>query len=174
MWVTQTYLGTVEPDAKLFVYYFFIDYIDEQREFTEMVQQELEKMGEVFGGEVSLLMPNPRYAGRIESEVRENRPLWEYIHSKLPGLFISKEPISKLSGTIENCYLVPFEGKNKQAVRKAAQTIRELANETISWDFAHQNNGIERQSFGSRLNDAVELKPGIFGFRIDLRKLFHK
>ena len=23
MWVTQTYLGTVEPDARVFVYYFF-------------------------------------------------------------------------------------------------------------------------------------------------------
>jgi hypothetical protein len=23
MWVTQTYLGTVEPDAKMFVYYLF-------------------------------------------------------------------------------------------------------------------------------------------------------
>lgn len=172
MWVTQTYLGTVEPDAKLFVYYFFMDYIDEQKRFTEMVQQELEKMGEVFGGNVSLLMPNPRYANRIESEVRENRALWESIYDKIPGLFISKEPLSKLTSTSDSCFFVSFEGQSRRDVLTAAKTIRKLADETISWDFAHQNSGIKRQSFGSRLDDALELKPGIFGFRIDLRRLF--
>jgi hypothetical protein len=172
MWVTQTYLGTVEPDAKLFVYYFFMDYIEEQKQFTEMVQRELERMGDIFGGNVSLLMPNPRYAGRIEAEVRENRALWESIYSKMPGLFISKEPLSKLTSMSDRYYFVPFEGQSRQDVLKAAQIIRKLADETMSWDFARQNTGIRQPCFGDRLNEAIELKPGIFGFRIDLRKLF--
>ncbi|MDD5273678.1 MAG: hypothetical protein PHU14_13275 [Methylovulum sp.] len=172
MWITQTYLGAVEPDAKLFVYYFFTNYIEEENEFTKMVQQELENMGEVFGGDVSLLMPNPRYAGRIEAEVRENRPLWKSIHDKTPGLFISKEPLSRLNRESDGCFFVSFKGTSREDVLKAAQTIRKLASEQISWDFATLNKNIKSQSFGERFCDAIELKPGIFGIRIDLRTLF--
>jgi len=68
MWVTQSYLATVEPDVRVFVYYLFEEY-NEQKEFTENVQLHLERMGEVHGGNVSFLMPNPRYADRIESEM---------------------------------------------------------------------------------------------------------
>lgn len=35
-----------------------------------------EILGEAFGDKVSLLMPNPRYAGSIEAQVRENTALW--------------------------------------------------------------------------------------------------
>ncbi len=76
MWVTQTYLGTVEPDVKVFIYYLFEDYNPDQTDFTNAVQFELEKMGAVFESNVSLLMPNPRYAARIEAEVRSIEKLW--------------------------------------------------------------------------------------------------
>ena len=97
MCVTQTYLGTVEPDAKVFVYYFFEDYDPEQKRFTDRVQRELERLGELFGDQVSLLMPNPRYAGRIEAEVRENMALWTSLRGKFPGLFVSTLPLSKIA-----------------------------------------------------------------------------
>jgi hypothetical protein len=41
MWVTQTYLGVVEPDAQLYVYYLFENYKREQKAFTDRIQQEL-------------------------------------------------------------------------------------------------------------------------------------
>jgi hypothetical protein len=71
MWVTQTYLGDVERDAKLFVYYCYENYNTEQRELTEAIQEHLETIGEVYGDKVSLMIPNTRYANRIEAEVRE-------------------------------------------------------------------------------------------------------
>lgn len=108
MWVTQSYLGNVEPDADVFVYYLYESYVDEQKKFTDRLQRELENLGDVFGGRVSLQMPNPRYAGRIEAEVRENRELWEAVHSKLPGLLISTVPLSKIEGYDDTCYFVPF------------------------------------------------------------------
>jgi hypothetical protein len=76
MWITQTYLGTVEPDASVFIYYMYADYLDEHVEFTKEVQRLLEKFGEAYGNSVSLLMPNPNYANKIEFEVREIRPVW--------------------------------------------------------------------------------------------------
>ena len=54
MWVTQTYLHPAEPNAKVFIYYFFEDYNDSQVELTRRVQHELERMGEIHGGNVSL------------------------------------------------------------------------------------------------------------------------
>lgn len=38
MWVTQSYLATVEPGAKVFIY-FFEDYNNDQKRFTDQVQR---------------------------------------------------------------------------------------------------------------------------------------
>lgn len=170
MWVTQTYLGHVEPDANLFVYYFFENYSCEQKTFTKQVQQELEKLGEVFGDKVSLLMPNPRYAGKIEAEVRRIRYLWESLRGNLPGLFVSRKPLKSLQPTDDGCIYVPFETRDPANAAIVIQRVRCMANETISWDFTHRLPP-ERPSFGERFGEAIELKPGIFGFRIDLKKL---
>jgi len=170
MWVTQTYLGCVEPDAKLFVYYFYEDYVREQKSFTDRVQQELEQLGEAFGDKVSLLMPNPRYAGRIEAEVREFRELWESLHGNLPGLFVSRKPLANLKPSDDGCVYIPFETKNPEEAAAVIQRVRGVANETMSWDFAQQPRP-KQKSFGERLGEAIELKPGVFGFRIDLKKL---
>lgn len=65
MWGTQSYLATVEPEAKVFTYYLFEDYNNDQKRFTDQVQRELERMGEIHDSNVSLLMPNPKYADSI-------------------------------------------------------------------------------------------------------------
>jgi hypothetical protein len=171
MWVTQTYLGTVEPDAKLFIYYFFEDYRSEQTNFTESVQAELEKLGELFGDKVSLLMPNPRYAGHIEAEVRENRPLWESLKGELPGLFLSRVPLVRIDREADTCVYIPFPTRDSASVAKIIHRIRRIAGDTLSWDFANQQPP-KRVSFAGRLRNAVEIKPGIWGFSIDLKALF--
>ena len=171
MWVTQTYLGTVEPDAKVFVYYCFEDYSRGQKEFTKRVQRELEHLGEVFGDKVSLLMPNPRYAGRIESEVRENEALWTSLSGgKLPGLLLSKVPLVKLDNERDECFFIPFETHDPKGVANVIQEVRRLAGDTLNWEFANRPPQVQRKGLGERFFDALELKPGIWGFKIDLRK----
>jgi hypothetical protein len=97
MWVTQTYLGTPDPEADVFVYYLYLNYVDEQKIFTDKLQRELETLGDVFGGKVSLQMPSSRYAGKVEAEVRENKALWEAVYSELPGLLVSTVPLAEIS-----------------------------------------------------------------------------
>ena len=173
MWVTQTYLGIVEPEAKVFVYYLYEDYVDDQKRFTEHLQRELERLGDVFGGQVSLLIPNPRYKGRIEAEVREIRPLWEALHDRLPGLLLSTKPLSQIKGYEEWCFFIPFAGRNRAAVAEAVQKIKGLADEAITWNY--QDNAKSREpSFVERIGEAIEIKPGIAGFKIDLRRLFRQ
>lgn len=172
MWVTQTYLGTVEPDAKVFVYYFYEDYNSEQTAFTQEVQRELENLGEVFGDQVSLLMPNPRYAGQIEAEMRDQGKLWA-LRGELPGLFLSRKPLANLKPDDDGCIYIPFETKDAKGVAEVIQRIRGLAYDTLSSDFANRSEP-ETESLAKRFGDALELKPGIWGFRIDLRKLFQR
>jgi hypothetical protein len=172
MWVTQTYLGTVEPDAKVFVYYFLEDYNSEQKAFTQKVQRELENLGEISGDQVSLLMPNPRYAGRIETEMRNQGNLWS-LQGKLPGLFLSRKPLADLEPDGDGCVYIPFETQGAKGVAEVIQRIRGLAYDTLSSYFANQSEP-KTVSLAKRFGDALELKPGIWGFKIDLRKLFQR
>ncbi len=171
MWVTQTYLGAIEPDAKLFVYYFFEDYNSDQKAFTQREQRELENLGEVFSDKVSLLMPNPRYAGQIESEMRKHDWVRSSLSGKLPGLFLSRKPIATLKPDDDGCIYIPFEKRNAKGVAEVIQRVRGIANDTLNWEFANQPQPAPK-SFGGRLVDALEIKPGIWGFKLDLRKLF--
>lgn len=173
MWVTQTYLGTVEPNAKLFVYYFFEEYNPDQKKFTESVQKELENLGEAFGDKVSLLLPNPRYAGQIEAEMRQYDWIWFSLNKKLPGLFLSQKPIIALKPDDIGCVYIPFKKQDAKSVAEVIQSVRGIANNTLSWDFATQYQS-ETKSIGGRLFDALEIKPGIWGFKLDLKKFFKK
>lgn len=173
MWITQTYLGTVEPEAKVFVYYLFEDYVEEQRQFTEKVQRALERLGESYGSSVSLLMPNPNYADRIEAEVREIRPVWEHVHGALPGLLISTTPLVKLESRSDECYYIPFDlRRSPSMVAKEISEARKLLDKTLSIKFTNRDK--EVKPVFRRIGEAIELKPGLFGFRIDLKKLFIK
>lgn len=173
MWVTQTYLGNVEPDAKLFVYYFFEDYNPDQKAFTQRVQLELENLGEVFGDKVSLLMPNPRYSRQIEAEMRKYDWVWSSLSGKLPGLFLSRKPIVTLEPDDDGCVYIPFEKQDAKGVAEVIQRVRGIADNTLNWEFANQYQP-EAKSFGGRLVDALEVKPGVWGFKLDLRKFFQK
>jgi len=172
MWITQTYLGTVEPDANIFVYYLYEDYVNEQKVFTERVQQDLERLGDVYNKDVSLLMPNPKYANKIESEIREIRPLWEHVHEALPGLLISTVPLAQLENSSEECYFVPFDLRSRFMVADTIRKARGLINKELSIKRTHRDN--EVKPLYRRIGEAIELKPGLWGFAIDLKKLFSK
>jgi hypothetical protein len=153
----------------MFVYYFFESYAPAQKNFTEEVQRELEHLGELYGDKVSLLMPNPRYSGRIEAEVRDNPALWGTLRGHLPGLFISRTPLNKINGASDGTY-IPFDGEDPRDVARVIKQVRGIADQVIEWETGHPKptGGLSRLG---DLFDAVEMKPGIWGFRIDLKKL---
>jgi len=170
MWITQTYLGSVEPDADIFAYYLYEDYVSEQKQFTEKVQEDLERLGDTFNSDASLLMPNPKYADKIESEVREIRPLWMHVKGSLPGLLISPVPLVKLDKFTGECYFIPFDVRSRFMVADTIKKARSLISNELSIKRTHRDN--EVKSVYRRMGEAIELKPGLFGFRIDLKKLF--
>lgn len=173
MWITQSYLATVEPDAKVFIYYLFEDYNPEQTQFTQDVQREMEKMGEIHNNNVSLLMPNPNYANKIEGEVRQIRPLWEHINGTLPALLISTTPMAKIDENTKHCVYIPFKDATPEAVVETIQQARTLTEETLLKSFEISNQNIKR-SWKQRLGESIQLKPSLFGIGIDLKEIFRK
>lgn len=174
MWVTQTYLGHPDPDADVFVYYLYLNYVDEQKVFTDKLQRELETLGDVFGGKVSLQMPSPRYAGRVEAEVRENKALWEAVYSDLPGLLVSTVPLAQIRGYNDTCIFVSFKNMTSSTLGLllAVDKVKILADRAIAWKYRPAS--AEERSFLERLGESLELKPGVFGIRVDLRKFFRR
>lgn len=170
MWVTQTYLGDVEPDAKLFIYYFYEDYNSQQRQFTEAVQRNLEELGDVYGENVSLMMPNSRYAGSIEAEVREFPKLWMAVREMLPGLLLSPVPFAALREKPCTCNFIPFKGDDPGRMARVIQNVRGHADRAIEQSL-ERTDLKPSPSLVQRLFEAVEIKPGIWGLRLDLKKL---
>ena len=171
MWITQTYLGHVEPDAKAFIYYLFEDYNREQFAFTELVQRHLEEIGEVFRDDVSLLMPNPRYAARIESEVRDKvTDFWWSFQGKLPGLLFATKPLSQFDGKSGDYYFLPLAGCDAASAATAITDLRPLISDQLSALHARREPE-KKTSWVKALYDASEAKVGFAGFRIDLKKL---
>lgn len=172
MWITQTYLGNCEPEASVFIYYLYENYSAKQKEFTECVQRELEGMGDAYNDKVSLLMPNPEYANRIESEVRKIPAIWNHVKSDLPGLLVTRVPLVRISALTKDCYFFPLSVDEHPA--KTADTIievRKLTDDALFDLPKIQKSGI-LETF-KHLGDCVELKPGVFGFAVDLKKLFY-
>lgn len=171
MWISQSYLGEVEPKADFFVYYFFEDYNPDQKRITHDVLPALEDLGQLFGSRVSLLMPNPRYAITIESELRDKfQDLWWVFQGKLPGLFVSSSPLPLLDPRSDQGHFFTFVGKNPKDV---IAHVRELAEEHLKKrDISKQSTKKARKiSIYHQFIDALEAKPGFAGFRVDLKKL---
>ncbi len=172
MWVTQTYLKSPEPEAKVHVYYLFQNYNHDEKERTQQIQHELERMGHRFGGDVSLLMPSEMSADRIESEVREIRPLWEAVAGQLPGVLVCTRPMSDFRFEDGQHFFVSLSDPVDVAVAAdRLARISEIVGEQL--EYRHrQISSVERAPSGRfrRFFEAVELKPGIAGFRVDLKK----
>jgi hypothetical protein len=170
MWVTQSYLATTEPNAKVFIYYLFEDYNPVQVAFTTEVQQRLERLGESYGDSVSLLMPNPRYAARIEAEVRSIQDFWWTLQGKLPALLISTGPLSEFSPASAEHVLVSFANATPDSAADAVDEVRRIANAQLNYNF--ENKPVqEKVTILRHIFDAIEIKPGLAGIRLDLKKL---
>jgi hypothetical protein len=174
MWITQSYLGNVEPEAKIFVYYLFEDYIPEQTQFTKSVQHYLETLGEYFEDKVSLLMPNPRYTAQIGAEVRGIEDLWWSLKGKLPALLISNKPLSQFNMKDGKYAVIPFESKNPKDSANIINEVKRIINDQLSFEFSNRKIENKTKSIWSILYEAIEAKPGICGFAIDLKKLRRK
>lgn len=166
MWVTQTYLTSPEPDARVHVFYLFEDYVDEQKRFTNRVQAELARLGDAWGKDVALAMPNPHNAEHVEREIRETlgKAYWD-LKPKLPALMIVDTSLNELAEDAE-MEIIPFAGRRAAEIAEVIDAVRTVVNDRLE-----RSTGANSVRLLRRVLDALELKPGISGFSIDLKKL---
>ena len=90
MWISQTYLGSIEENAKVVVYYLFESYNNFQSEFTKALMAHLATLGKRAGEEATIFVPNPDSLEPIENEIRgianDNEEFVKILNQKTPGL----------------------------------------------------------------------------------------
>ena len=171
MWVTQSYLGDPDQDARVHVYYLFENYNSDQVEFSKSIERQLAHIGDQFGPKATILMPNPANAPRIHNEVvRLLEPLWHELQGQLPGLLVSTRKLTEIDLVEGNHQYFSLANCSE---REAAEVVNEA--HRLMWQITqHQQEGnaeLERETAWQRLVDAIEVKPGAFGVSIDIRKL---
>ena len=172
MWITQTYLAPVEPNAKIFIYFMYEDYVALQEQMVREVQEKLEKMGDQFGEHVSLLMPTPNSADRIEAEVREIPDLWRMLKAKLPGLLISRVPMAAKEFSLSEVYYIGLSTGLTLSTDinvNLINRVRKITSDQLDWKL--RELGTKEKQLDPKYSEAIELKIGINGFKIDLKKL---
>lgn len=178
MWITQTYLTSPEPDAKLHVYYLYENYVEENVIITKRIQRSMEGMGHRFGSDVALIMPNRMSADKIESQVRAIKPLWEMVKVRLPGALICTRPMNDIRFEDGEHFFVSFDSNTLLGIEQSAQALTKIS-KLISdqLEYQHREMGSKEPHLGgrgARFWEAVELKPGIAGFKIDLKILLRR
>lgn len=178
MWVTQTYLRSPDADAKVHIYYLFEDYDQTQRDLTAEIQKELASLGHRYGRSVTLYMPEANSVNQIQQELRSLEPLWWSVSGRLPGLLILTRPLEGYDEENPESFFVPLvgdEGAIASAVDLAAiiQRVTNITDEQLSWEFANRKPDLEIKK-NNDLFDSIEMKPGIWGFRVDLKKLLKR
>lgn len=82
-----------------------------------------------------------------------------------PWSYISTRALPELPDDFAGCYFFPFKHQNQGDIDEAVRHIRDLERTITSGDES-------RSAVLAGLGDAVALKPGAFGFSVDLKKAF--
>lgn len=171
MHITQTYLGTYGASG-LFVYYLFEDYSDDQQKLTKKVQDALDDLGADYMKEIDLFRPNERFAGDIAREVREIPALWRYCHGRLPGFLVSRVPLVEVDPQNGDLIFFSIQGRSEDEALEVVRRIRQLTRDSINAAGEIVTTVQERDGALVRVWKALEVKPGLFGVRLDLKALF--
>lgn len=166
MWISQTYLGCPDPDAKAFVYYFWEEY-KEQKDVPAEILARLADMGRSFGSEVSLFAPIPDAQHEIRSELRNQGYdfFWGEIGPKTPGLLLTTKPLAQLEPHKDDYVFFPL-----QRVRKEVENVF-LSLHQACEEIRSKNNAKAESNNLRAIYDSLLLQPNFFGIGIDLKAI---
>ncbi len=174
MWVTQSYLGDPDKDPKVYAYYLFEDYAPEQEVFTKDLEARLAHVGDQFGPHATILMPNRYNAPRIEAEVsRALGEFWHELRGRLPGLLVTTTKLSEFRHADGNNHFFSLAQCDRDSAAEIVMSVHRLMQQCVEYEHAKEKVMRPEKLF-DRFIASVEAKPGIAGFRFDLRKFFNK
>jgi len=170
MWLSQTYLGQPESNAKLFVYYLWEAYREQSNVPKELIKR-LSDAGISFGNAVSFFAPAPGNYHKIRTEIQNKaiNELWHSFHDKTPGLFLTNKPISQLNPKNDEFvyFPLPKQGKgNEEAIEKAFDQLHRVCVEKLKEDRNNSSRDLIRT-----ILDAAKLEPSFMGIGMDLKQI---
>ncbi|SEP18653.1 MULTISPECIES: hypothetical protein [Pseudomonas] len=174
MWVTQSYLGNPDEDPKVYAYYLFEDYNGEQESFTRQIEGKLAHVGDQFGPHATILMPNRHNTPRIEAEVRDALgEFWWELQGQLPGILVSTTKLSKLLVKDGQHHFFSLKKCELDSAFDVITSVHRLMQQCVEYQHKNQTPQPPETIF-KRLLSSIEAKPGIYGFSVDLKRLFKK
>lgn len=174
MWVTQSYLGDPDKDPKVYAYYLFEDYSQEQEAFTKDLEARLAHVGDQFGPHATILMPNRHNTPRIEGEVRNALgEFWHTLQGQLPGLLVTTTKLSEFNIADGTGHFFSLAHCDRDSALQVVLSVHRLMQQCIEHEHANKQP-LPKETTLSRLLASIEAKPGVAGFRFDLRKFFGK
>jgi hypothetical protein len=173
MLITSTYLRTTRGCYKYLFFLLLEDYVQEQREFSSALKASLERFARSLKDEAALVRP---FTGDIEAtrqQVLDKRwpgPAEREILSTPSLLMIDRD--FDTFHPVEHPWLqikIPLRGR-EDATGRMLENLAKLITSDPDDDIFRQARRIVRQGHMESIK-ILELKPGIFGFSLDLLEL---
>ena len=178
MELKQTYVGSPDPEAQLYVYYIWEDY-KKQKDVPKAVMDRLASAGRRFRKDVLLVGPVPGDRGVIRSEITEKMGSalsWE-IGQSTPGLLLAGKPLKEFNPQEHEWAFFSLAGResaNEDVVEAVFVALCKECERRLEQTDGSSDRGIVRAIF-----DSIELKPNFLGIGIDLKvvsrifRIFH-
>lgn len=114
MYVTQTYLGLAQRDAKAYVYFLSEAYMStRQRDLHDVFMKRAKEFGLSTNREVAVMLPYDDYEIQVGLDLQDSPDskiqsfYAEKVRPYLPGLLVSREPIDTRKG-LQNAVFFSF------------------------------------------------------------------
>jgi hypothetical protein len=180
MWVAQTYLGSPDPEAKLFVYYLWEEYKG-QRDVPKAIIEKLAGAGRVFGKDVSLFAPASGTKHEIQSELRSQNYdfFWGEIGPNTPGLLLTENILRSFDPKRDGYIFFPLPkrvSQNEKAMEQVFESLHETCIQKLGSIKASAEEPRVRQNdcLLSTVYESAQLKVTFMGLGIDFKPIISR
>ncbi len=89
----------------------------------------------------------------------------------MPGFLVTYKPLINVDPKKDTVIFFSIKGKSEADALAVVKKIRTMTQEHFNMADITEQRRENNSSFGSRFNEALEIKPRLFGVALDLRKL---
>ena len=180
MWVSQTYLGCPDPDAKVFVYYLWEDY-KMQKEVPKSIVDRLTEAGRAFGKDVSLFAPISGTQHEIRNEIRSQGYdfFWQKIGPNTPGLLLTYKPLGNFDPREDEYLFFHLPSRiagNEEAITKVFGFLHDACVSRLSKaaDATQPRDTKSNSGLLDTVYEALQLKLTFGGLGIDFKPIISR
>lgn len=176
MWISQTYLGSPDPNSRVFLYYFWEDYA-RQKAIAPQVLQGLSDLGYDFRDQVSAYAPMEGYLGLIRKEMREKfDQFWRTFEGKTPGLFLCRKSLRDFNPQTDEWIFFEIDDvilKDDRAAVIFFSKVHNACQDIIKYQY-EENVGEIEKGLLQTLYESAQLKVTFMGAGIDFKPMIDR